>query len=156
MAFSPGILTTFLIVINPSKTSIDDAVAEITNGSMADIVIEAAGYEQTLNDAFRTVKQYGKVIIFGMVNDGNNPSTLTSVATHYFLQNCPTIIPTAGGRSANPIGHIQIMVDLKQKGWWDPGELITHQLPFSKSQEAYELYASKKDGVIKVVLHDDH
>ena len=143
-------------VINPSKTSIDDAVAEITNGSMADIVIEAAGYEQTLNVAFRTVKQYGKVIIFGMVNDGNNPSTLTSIATHYLLQNCPTIIPTVGGRSANPIAHIQTMVGLKQKGWWDPGELITHQLPFSKAQEAYELYASRKDGVIKVVLHNDY
>ena len=48
------------------------------------------------------------------------------------------------------------MVGLKQKGWWDPGELITHQLPFSKAQEAYELYASRKDGVIKVVLHNDY
>lgn len=142
-------------VINPSKTSIDDAVAEITNGSMADIVIEAAGYEQTLNDAFRLVKQYGKVIIFGMVRDGNNPSTLTSIATHYLLQNCPTIIPTVGGRSADPIAHIQAMVDLKARGWWDPGELITHQLPFSKAQQAYEMYASRKNGVVKIVLHDD-
>ena len=39
---------------------------------------------------------------------------------------------------------------------FDQKDFITHQLPFSKSQEAYELYASKKDGVIKVVLHDDH
>ena len=96
-----------------------------------------------------------KASIVGMVRDGNNPSTLTSIATHYLLQNCPTIIPTVGGRSADPIAHIQAMVDLKERGWWDPGELITHQLPFSKAQQAYEMYASRKNGVVKIVLHDD-
>jgi threonine dehydrogenase-like Zn-dependent dehydrogenase len=44
------------------------------------------------------------------------------------------------------------MVALKERGWADPGKLITHRLGFSSVQNAYDMYEQRQDNVIKVVM----
>ena len=55
--------------INPSKEDLIEAVQEITHGVGPDITVEAAGYPDTLDMAFRLVRQFGTVIIFGIQGD---------------------------------------------------------------------------------------
>jgi hypothetical protein len=44
----------------------EDAVMDLTGGSGADLVIEAVGSTETLNQAFRLVRQEGQVVLFGL------------------------------------------------------------------------------------------
>ena len=140
-------------IINPEKENLDEALEEITSGKLADISVEASGYPDALNAALRAASQDGKVIIFG-IQPGPR-GRMTEIDTQYFLKNSPTIIPTLGGRSKDPVAHIQRMIELKDRGWWNPGEMKTHELNFSDVQNAYDQYEQYQDGVIKVVMGNE-
>ncbi len=64
----------------------------------------------------------------------------------------PRIIPTTGARSGDPITQIRDMISLRQRGWADPAELITHRLGFSDVQNAYDMYEQRQDNIIKVIM----
>ena len=138
--------------INPAKEDLDGAVAEITGGRMPDIAVEAAGYPDTLNASLRLVSKFGKVIIFGAQAGDRLPGHTTPVDTSSLLQNTATIIPTSGAGSGDPIGHIQNMVELKARGWWDPGEMVTHRMKFDDVNRAHDMYENREDNVVKVVM----
>jgi threonine dehydrogenase-like Zn-dependent dehydrogenase len=134
--------------INPSTEEVSEAVQEITGGAGPDIVVEAAGYADTFNMAFRLVRQFGTVIIFGIQDQKNIP-----LEHNWLMDKQPTIIPTTGARSGNPTSHIKDIVALRQRGWCDPGKLITHRVGFSDVQTAYDMYEQRLDNVIKVVMN---
>ena len=135
-------------VVNPDKVDVDEAVADLTGGEGADIVVEAAGYPETFDTVFRLVRQYGTVIIFGVQTDDR------VLVTHDTLMDKQArIIPTTGARSGNPTAHIKKIVDLRQRGWCDPGKLITHRMGLSQVQAAFEMYEAHADNIIKVVMN---
>jgi L-iditol 2-dehydrogenase len=133
--------------INPSNVEIGEAVQEITGGAGPDVVVEAAGYPDTLNMAFRLVRQFGTIIIFGIPSEEWVP-----VEYHWLMDKQPRIIPTTGARSGDPISHIREIVGLRQRGWCDPGKLLTHRMGFSDVQTAYDMYEQRRDNIIKVVM----
>ena len=133
--------------INPSNVEIADAVLEITGGEGPDVVVEAAGYPDSFNNTFRLVRQFGTVIIFGIPTDQWVP-----IEYHWLMDKQPRIIPTTGARSGDPISHIREIVGLRERGWCDPGKLLTHRMPFSDVQAAYDMYEQQQDNVIKVVM----
>ena len=133
--------------INPDKDDLTEAVQEITRGAGPDIVVEAAGYPDTFNIAFQQVRQFGTVIIFGIQSDHYVP-----VEHNLLMEKQPTIIPTTGARSLDPISQIQDLVSLRERGWCEPAKLITHRLPFSQVQTAYDMYEQRQDNIIKVVM----
>ncbi len=136
--------------INPDKENIDEALAEITDGKLADISVEASGFPEGLNQSLRAATKHGKVIVFG-IQPGIR-GTLTEIDTQYFLKNAPTIIPTSGAGSGDPIGHIQRMIELKDRGWWNPGEMKTHEAKFDAVNDAYDQYENYDDEIIKIVM----
>ncbi len=133
--------------VNPDRDDLTGAVQEITRGAGPDIVVEAAGYPDTFNIAFQQVRQFGTVILFGIQSDQYVP-----VEHNLLMEKQPTIIPTTGARSLDPISQIQDLVGLRQRGWCEPAELITHRLPFSQVQTAYDMYEQRQDNIIKVVM----
>ena len=133
--------------INPDKDDLTEAVMEITRGAGPDIVVEAAGYPDTFNEAFRQVRQFGSVILFGIQSDDFVP-----IEHNLLMEKQPTIFPTTGARSGDPISQIQDMVSLRERGWCEPADLITHRLPFSDVQKAYDMYEQRQDNIIKVVM----
>ena len=135
--------------INPTKENLDEAIAEITGGRGAEISVEAAGYPDTLNNVFKHVSKFGRCIIFGLI--GGTEET-TPLHFRQFFGNTPTIVPTAGAASGDAVGHIQRMVELKERGWWDPGEMVTHRMSFDDVKPAYDMYENRDDEVVKVVM----
>jgi threonine dehydrogenase-like Zn-dependent dehydrogenase len=111
--------------------------------------VDAAGYPDTLDSVFRLVRQFGTVIIFGVQGDDIVP-----VDTRLWLDKQPTIIPTTGARSGDPITHIKNMVALKERGQVDPGRMVTHLLNFDVEDvnKAYQMYEQRLDNVLKVVM----
>jgi threonine dehydrogenase-like Zn-dependent dehydrogenase len=53
--------------------------------------------------------------------------------------------------------HVQkywhCLLELIQKGEFDPTFIITHRLPFERIVEAYKMFANYEDGCVKVILH---
>ncbi len=112
------------------------------------MVVEAAGYPDTFNMCFRLVRQFGTIIIFGVQTD-----QWVSLEHHWLLDKQPRMIPTTGARSGDPISHIREIVGLRERGWCDPGKLISHRMGLSKVQTAYDMYEQRLDNVIKVVMN---
>lgn len=133
--------------INPDQVDPAAAVNELTGGRGGDVVVEAAGYPDSFNTALRLVKQFGQVMVFGIQADEFIP-----VEHNLLMERQPTLIPTTGGRLRDPMAPIKTMVDLKERGWCDPGQMLTHRLPFAEVQRAFELYESQQDGIIKAVM----
>ena len=52
----------------------------------------------------------------------------------------------------NPQRHFSRLCALLESGRLDPTELITHRLPLSEAASGYEIFAERRDGVLKVVL----
>ncbi|MCI0791740.1 MAG: hypothetical protein J4O02_08220, partial [Chloroflexi bacterium] len=77
-------------------------------------------------------------MIFGI--QGGVAGQRTPLDTSLFLRKAPTIFPTQGATSGDPITHIENMIALKERGWWDPGEMVTHTMPFDDVQKAYDMY----------------
>ena len=134
--------------INPSREEIGEAVLEITDGVGPDVVVEAAGYPDTFNMTFRLVRQFGTIIVFGISSDQWVP-----VEFHWLMDKQPRMIPTTGARSGDPISHIRELVGLRDRGWCEPANLITHRMGFSDVQAAYDMYEQRQDNIIKVVLN---
>ena len=139
--------------INPDKDDVDEALAEITDGKLADISVEASGFPDALSAAIRSATKHGKVIIFGI--QAGPTGRKTEIDTSIFLKTAPTIIPTSGAGSGDPIGHIDRMIELKERGWWDPGQMKTHEMKFDNVQEAYDQYEQYEDNVVKVLMTND-
>ena len=139
--------------INPNRHDVEEALAEITDGKLADISVEASGFPEGLNAALRSATKHGKVIIFGI--QAGPRGKFTEIDTQYFLRNAPTIIPTSGAGSGDPIGHIDRMIELKERGWWNPGEMKTHEAAFEAVNEAYDQYENYEDEIIKIVMGRD-
>ena len=134
--------------VNPDTENIYEAVEEITGGAGPDVVVEAAGYPDTFNMCFRVVRRFGTIIIFGVQTDQYVP-----IEHNLLMEKQPRIIPTTGARSGDPTAHIKEIVGLRQRGWCDPGALITHRVGLSEVQTAYDMYEQRQDNVIKVVLN---
>ena len=135
--------------INAGNLDVEEAVREITHGTGPDITVEAAGYPDTLDMALRLVTPFGKLIIFGNQSDDFVP-----VDTSLWFSKQPTIIPTIGARSPDPISHIKDIVALRARGWVDPAPLVTHRIGFNVHDvnTAYEMYEQRLDNIIKVVM----
>ena len=133
--------------INPSNVEIGEAVLEFTNGVGPDIVVEAAGYPDTFNMAFRLVRKFGTIIIFGVPADPWVPVDHRSL-----MDKQPRIIPTNSARSGDPASHIREIVGLRERGWCDPGKLLTHRMAFSNLHTAYDMYEQQRDNIIKVAM----
>ena len=133
--------------VNPDSEDLETAVAEITGGVGADVVVEAAGYADTFNMSLRLVRQNGTIIVFGIQEEEFIP-----LEHNWLMDKQPRIIPTTGARSGDPISHIQEIVALRERGWCDPSKLVTHRVGFSDVQRAYDMYDQREDNIIKVVM----
>ena len=133
--------------VNPDSEDLETAVAEITGGVGADVVVEAAGYADTFNMSLRLVRQNGTIIVFGIQEEEFIP-----LEHNWLMDKQPRIIPTTGARSGDPIRHIQEIVALRERGWCDPSKLVTHRVGFSDVQRAYDMYDQREDNIIKVVM----
>ena len=91
--------------------------------------------------------------MFGLQQRASDENPVPRLRIERFRRSNATLLATASGHMADPTGHIARMVELKQRGWWDPSTMITHRATFENIQDAYDLYDSRKDGIVKVVIH---
>jgi L-iditol 2-dehydrogenase len=133
--------------LNPLRDDVVAAVAELTEGQGADVVVEAAGTPETVNQAPDLVRRFGTIVLFGLPEEDVFPIEFMKLARKQ-----PTVIPTVSASSDDPTRSIKDAVSLVAQGRLDVSWLVTHRLPFREAPRAYELYEGYLDNVIKVVM----
>lgn len=124
-----------------------DAVRELTNGEMADIVVEAAGEADTIRMAVSLVRKNGAILYFGV------PRIDTMEYPIFELFRKTAIVRTIVGALSDPNHECTRMaLDLIERGDAKVGPMLTHHFPFDQVIEAFELQNTRDEGAIKIVV----
>jgi len=134
--------------IDPSSGDAVQALAELTGGAGVDVVVDATGAPEGLNQAIELVNRYGTVISFSLIAQ----DSIIPFAHAAWMRKAAHLIPTVSGGSPTPTKAIDEAVTLRDRGWFDPAELITHRWSWDRVPEAFDMYSTRGDEVVKVVL----
>jgi threonine dehydrogenase-like Zn-dependent dehydrogenase len=124
-----------------------EAVIQATGGQGADLVVEASGDPAALAQGLQMARMYGTVILFGIPEEKTVPFDYFTAITKQI-----NLVGTVSATCEAPARPIRLAVDLKQQGAPDLSWLVTHRLPFAEAGRGYEMYATRSDQVLKVVL----
>jgi len=128
-----------------SSTDAVTAIRELTDGRGVDVAIEALGIQETFENALRVLRPGGTLSSVGVYSGhlqipveafGAGLADKTIVTTL-----CP------GGKE-----RMARLIRLVQSHRLDLAPLLTHRFPLDRIAEAYELFAQRKDGVLKVAI----
>ena len=121
------------------------AVAKITGGRMAEIVIEAVGHQdQALNLCIDLCQLGGRILYFGVP-----PEYLDRIRFRdLFVKNITL------HTSVNPDFRRDFPLAMRWigEGRIDVSKVITHRYPVSEIQTAFETFRDRKDGALKVLV----
>jgi S-(hydroxymethyl)glutathione dehydrogenase / alcohol dehydrogenase len=144
------------------EKNIGNHIKEITKGG-ADVVIDAVGMDGKMTPleflasglklhggalgavdmAAQAVRKGGTIQITGVYGGRYNAFPLGDI----FMRN----VNLRTGQA--PVVHyMPYMYELVESGKVNPGDIITHVLPLSEAKRGYELFDTKTEGCIKVVL----
>ena len=119
------------------------AVRDATGGRGVDAVIEAVGADATIDLALRAVRVRGRVSVIG-VSQNNRFTFPMEIAQ---LKELDFAIGLCSVQAELPT-----LLALTENGRLDPGAVVSHRLPLSEGDRAYQMYGSRSDSVCKVVL----
>ena len=134
-------------IVNSIKEDVKDLVDRLTNGYGADVVVEAAGSQESFNKASQIVKHNGKFVFYSWVT---TPITLDISRWHddgiEFINAC-LVHHTWHHRYVWTIDALRPV----QQGLIQIKPLITNEFPLTDIKQGFEL-ADKDDTAIKIVF----
>ncbi|MBI1816970.1 MAG: alcohol dehydrogenase catalytic domain-containing protein [Deltaproteobacteria bacterium] len=131
------------IAIDASKEDVQQRIFEATDGRGAHAVVEAVGAQETVHLAFQLVRIGGTVSVVGvLINDDFSFPMGTALMKDL----------TFRIGLVNVIGFIPTLLPLVRSGRLDPTKLISHHMPLAEGAEAYQLFAGRTDGCLKIAL----
>ncbi len=126
----------------------EDAVAiieEITEGRMADLVIEVVGHQtETINECLQLLKRDGTLLAFGVPDD--------QIYDFHFADFFRKNIRFIGSVGPDAPNDFPLAMDMIAQGRLDVSPIITHHLPFTEAQLGFEMALNRKDEAIKIVF----
>jgi threonine dehydrogenase-like Zn-dependent dehydrogenase len=133
------------VVIDYKKVDAVEEIMRITGGRGVDVAIEALGTQQTFESCLRVLKPGGVLSSLG-VYSGKLTLPLDAFAAglgdHKIIT---TLCP--GGKE-----RMRRLMDVIDTSRVDLGGLVTHRFKLDQIEEAYELFANQRDGVLKVAI----
>lgn len=133
--------------VNNSEISAAEAVAEITEGRMVDLVVVAAAEHDTVAMAASLIKEHGEILCFGI------PHLQEMTLDYYqFFRKYPRLKTISGAINDPGQGVTRHALELIASGEIDVKPIITHNFPFDRVMEAYELQRTRDEGAIKIVV----
>ncbi|MEA3063927.1 MAG: alcohol dehydrogenase [Sphingomonadales bacterium] len=125
-----------------------DPVAEImrlTEGRGVDVAIEALGTQGTFQSALRVLRPGGTLSSLGVYSgDLVIPADAFSAGlgdNRIVTSLCP------GGKE-----RMRRLMGVIESGRVDLSAMVTHRFPLDRIEEAYELFANQRDGVLKIAI----
>lgn len=132
-------------VIDFTRVDAIDEIMRITDGRGVDVAIEALGRQQTFEAALRVLRPGGTLSSLGVYSsDLTIPLTgfLAGLGDHKIIT---TLCP--GGKE-----RMRRLMQIIAAGRLDTRPLVTHRFTLDQIEQAYELFANQRDGVLKVAI----
>lgn len=129
------------VTVDPNEQDPVEVLKSMTDGRGADVVMEVAGGKDTFQTAWRIARPNAIVVIVAMYEE---PQVLP--LPDMYGKN---LVFKTGGVDAS---HCDDIMDLIGTGRIDPSVLVTHRFTFDRIMDAYRLFESKSDGVMKVAV----
>jgi threonine dehydrogenase-like Zn-dependent dehydrogenase len=131
-----------------TDASLFDAVKAILKDEPVDMVVEAVGHQtETVNTALHLVKNGGTILAYGVPDVEVYPVNYNEM----FRKNVrfvTTVIPELPRDFALAVHYIKT-------GRVNVDRFVTHEFSFSQLHEAFELFHSRRENVLKVMLNYD-
>jgi len=120
-----------------------DAIAKLTDGRGADVVITAAASGAAQEQALQMVARAGRISLFGGLPKDRPTITLDANLVHY------RELTIVGANGSSPTHNAEALA-LIASGAVPVADLITHRLPIERALDAFEIVASGQG--IKVTI----
>ena len=132
------------VVLDPTQHDIVSAVKKLTRDG-ADVAIEALGLQETFENCLRCLRPGGTLSSLGVYSGKLQMPYDAFAAGLGDYKIVTTLCP--GGKER--MRRLMLMVQSKR---FDPTSLLTHRFKLDQIVEAYDLFASRRDGVLKVAI----
>jgi threonine dehydrogenase-like Zn-dependent dehydrogenase len=133
------------IVVDYTRVNPVDEIMRLTNGQGADVAIEALGTQQTFESCLRVLKPGGTLSSLG-VYSGKLSLPLDAFAAglgdHKIIT---TLCP--GGKE-----RMRRLMNVVASGRVELKSMVTHRFRLDQIEQAYDLFANQRDGVLKVAI----
>jgi len=131
--------------IGGSADEVHKAIAEITNGAMANITVDAVGHSAVIMQALRETATFGQIIILGSPRvevQGNLTELLSDVHLRWItirgaLEWCIPMYPE-GAKGISQFTKQEMIFDWIRSGELKIEPLVSHKLKPEQIKEAYE------------------
>ncbi len=110
--------------VDPVKT-----IRELTDGRGADVVIEAVGSDETVDQAVEMVAIGGKVVLVGLMAVGHKTPVHVAKVVRAGIQ-------ILGSYGARPRVDLPIIIDMVKRGYLTPERLTNHRFKLDEVNEA--------------------
>ncbi|MEA2294555.1 MAG: alcohol dehydrogenase [Solirubrobacteraceae bacterium] len=121
------------------------AIKRLTEGRGVDVAIEALGLEQTFNWALESTRPGGTLSSLGVYGGKLEIPPEPFVYGIGDKKILTTLCP--GGKE-----RMRKLMELVRHGKLDVSKLITHRFELADIEQAYDLFANQRDGVVKVAI----
>jgi alcohol dehydrogenase len=132
------------VVIDPQSVDLVSEIKKLTGGG-ADVAIEALGIQETFENALRCLRPGGTLSSLGVYSGKLQVPYDAFAAGLGDYKIVTTLCP--GGKE-----RMRRLMSMVQSKRFDPTPLITHRFKLDQIVEAYDLFGSRRDGVLKVVI----
>jgi len=134
--------------IHNAGGSAAEALREINGGELPDVVIEAAGEDESIRLAVEITRPGGFVLLFGVPRF----ATMDGFPIFEAFWKTLTLRPMVG--TINDPGHActRQALDYINSGAVDVASMVTHTFKFEDVFEAYELHRIQDEGAVKIVI----
>lgn len=127
--------------LNPLKSDIVPAILEKIPSGL-DVVFECCGQQEALDQAVNLLKPGGKLVVVGIPEFDrwalNVENTRRREISIQFIR--------------RQVDCVQLSLDLMSSGMINIENMTTHRFPFSRTNEAFDLVAAYRDGVMKAMI----
>ena len=128
--------------INAIQDNVNVRLAEITNGDMPTVVIDATGNLKAINNAFQYMAHGARYVLVGLQKEN------ISFSHPEFHKREATLMSS---RNASREDFEYVIRSIKN-GDADPLQFITHRVAFDKLATEFPLYLKPETGVIKAMV----
>ena len=133
------------ITVNYKERDPVETILEATDGRGVDVAIEALGTQPTFESCLRVLRPGGTLSSLG-VYSGKLTLPLDAFAAGLGDYTVVTTLCPGGKERMRRLMNVlaSTRVDLRP--------LVTHRFPLDKIEEAYDLFANQRDGVLKIAI----
>jgi alcohol dehydrogenase len=132
-------------VVNFRETDPVEAIMALTDGRGVDAAIEALGLQSTFESCLRVLKPGGTLSSLGVYSEDLR---IPLAAFHAGLGDNRIVTSLCPGGKE----RMRRLMNVIAAGRLDLGPLVTHHYELERIEEAYDLFANQRDGVLKIAI----